>query len=166
MRHPQGVTKRCRLSWLTNSALVHEPKCVGGGGFGVSASERLYTGAQINFGDLTPYLIWAVGHPTPSRTKSEPNHKPNESRRNLLSQAAPCWARPHPTQLSRTQLSHAATYLVTPHWVMSHTTEPWDSILKLLRSPGIDFKESIPPAYLAWRAGTTNLFLFSPHRLF
>jgi hypothetical protein len=31
----QGVPKRCRLSWLTNSALVYEPKrgvCVGGGG--------------------------------------------------------------------------------------------------------------------------------------
>jgi hypothetical protein len=23
----QGDTKRCRLSWLTNSALVYEPKC-------------------------------------------------------------------------------------------------------------------------------------------
>ncbi len=23
----QGVTKRCRISWLTNSALVYEPKC-------------------------------------------------------------------------------------------------------------------------------------------
>ncbi len=26
----QGVTKRCRISWLTNSALVYEPKCGGG----------------------------------------------------------------------------------------------------------------------------------------
>jgi hypothetical protein len=26
----QRVTKRCRLSWLTNSALVYEPKCGGG----------------------------------------------------------------------------------------------------------------------------------------
>ncbi len=26
----QGVTKRCRLSWLTNSALVYDPKCGGG----------------------------------------------------------------------------------------------------------------------------------------
>ncbi len=24
---------------------------------------------------------------------------------------------------------------------------------------GIDFKESIPPAYVAWRAGTTTLFV-------
>ncbi len=40
-------------------------------------------------------------------------------------------------------------------------------IFKLLRSPGIDSNESIPPAYVAWRAGTTTLFLFSsygPHR--
>jgi hypothetical protein len=37
----QGVTKRCRLSWLTNSALVYEPKwgMEGGGGCGVSANE-------------------------------------------------------------------------------------------------------------------------------
>jgi hypothetical protein len=31
-RWEQGVTKRCRLSWLTNSALVYEPKCGGMGG--------------------------------------------------------------------------------------------------------------------------------------
>jgi hypothetical protein len=34
-----------------------------------------------------------------------------------------------------------------------------DGIFKLLRSPGIDSKESIPPAYEAWRASTTTLFL-------
>jgi hypothetical protein len=32
--------------------------------------------------------------------------------------------------------------------------------LKLLRIPGIGSKESIPPAYVAWRVGTTTLFLF------
>jgi hypothetical protein len=52
----QGVTKRCRLSWLTNSALVlavYEPKC------GVSANENSCThGARIYTGDLTPYLTW------------------------------------------------------------------------------------------------------------
>ncbi len=35
----------------------------------------------------------------------------------------------------------------------------WARIFKLLRSPRIDFKESIPPAYEAWRAGTATLFL-------
>jgi hypothetical protein len=34
-----------------------------------------------------------------------------------------------------------------------------DGIFKLLRSPGIDPKDSIPPAYVAWRAGTTTLLL-------
>jgi hypothetical protein len=34
-----------------------------------------------------------------------------------------------------------------------------DGIFKLLMSPGFDSKESIPPAYVAWRAGTTFLFL-------
>jgi hypothetical protein len=59
----QGVTKRCRLSWLTNSALIYEPKCGGmGGGCGVSAIEysSCTHGAQINFGDLTPYLSYGV----------------------------------------------------------------------------------------------------------
>ncbi len=56
---PQGVTKRCRLSWLTNSSLVHEPKCGRGGGLpGLSQwVQQLCTiahGAQINFGDVTP----------------------------------------------------------------------------------------------------------------
>ncbi len=32
-------------------------------------------------------------------------------------------------------------------------------IFKLLWSPSIDSKEPIPPGYVAWRAGTTNLFL-------
>jgi hypothetical protein len=32
----QRVTKRCRLSWLTNGALVYEPKCGGGGLPGLS----------------------------------------------------------------------------------------------------------------------------------
>ncbi len=32
-------------------------------------------------------------------------------------------------------------------------------IFKLLRSPRIDSKESSTPAYVAWRAGKTTLFL-------
>ncbi len=49
-------------SWLTNIAarLVYGP---GGGGAGgrVSANEyRCVHGAQINFGDLTPYLTYAL----------------------------------------------------------------------------------------------------------
>jgi hypothetical protein len=58
----QGVTKRCRLSWLTTRALVCEPKC---GEMGVagshSANEYIKAhGAQINFGDLTPHLAMCV----------------------------------------------------------------------------------------------------------
>ncbi len=34
-------------------------------------------------------------------------------------------------------------------------------IFKLLRSPEIDSKESIPPAYVAWRAGSKTLFLLA-----
>ncbi len=39
-------------------------------------------------------------------------------------------------------------------------------ILKLLRSPGMDSKESILPAYAAWRAGKATLFLHIPTTLF
>jgi hypothetical protein len=35
----------------------------------------------------------------------------------------------------------------------------WVRIFKLLRSPGIHSKESISPAYVAWRVGTITLFL-------
>jgi hypothetical protein len=35
----KGVTKRCRLSWLINRALVYEPKCGGWGEERVSANE-------------------------------------------------------------------------------------------------------------------------------
>ncbi len=41
-RSVQGVTKRCRLSWLTNSALVYAPKR-GGGSCGVSTNEHSCT---------------------------------------------------------------------------------------------------------------------------
>jgi hypothetical protein len=55
----QGVAKRYRLSWLTNSAFVYEPKCGGKGELrGLSQWIQLYTGAQLNLGDLTPYLTY------------------------------------------------------------------------------------------------------------
>jgi hypothetical protein len=34
---------------------------------------------------------------------------------------------------------------------------------KLLRSPGIDSKESISPAYVTWRTGMTTLFLLGSY---
>jgi hypothetical protein len=58
-------TKRCRLSWLTNSALVFESQC--GWRFRPSGSHSqprstavhiTWHGAQINFGDLPPYLTY------------------------------------------------------------------------------------------------------------
>ncbi len=61
----QGVTKRCRLSWLTNSALVYASP--NAWEWGVAGSQTMRTavhitchGAQINFGDLTPYLTYVV----------------------------------------------------------------------------------------------------------
>ncbi len=38
----------------------------------------------------------------------------------------------------------------------------WARIFKRLWNPGIDSKEWIPPAYVAWRAGTITLFLLGP----
>ncbi len=61
-RH-QGATKRCRLSLLTNSAFVIRVQRRREGG--VAGSQPMSTavhitwhGAQINFGDLPPYLIF------------------------------------------------------------------------------------------------------------
>jgi hypothetical protein len=59
-------------------------------------------------------------------------------------------------------------------WTPSHSQMdrgqcPEPVFLKRLWSPGSDSKEWIPPASVAWRAGTINLFLESvpsPHRLF
>jgi len=54
-------------------------------------------------------------------------------------------------------------------WTGGTSRSDRDGIFKLLRNPGIDSKESIPPAYVAWRAGTTILFLlgsYGPHRFF
>ncbi len=51
----QGVTKAYRLSWLTHSALVYEPKCGGRGEMrAVSTNEYscVHKGAQINFGEI------------------------------------------------------------------------------------------------------------------
>ncbi len=61
----QGVTKRCRLSLLANSALVYKSKC--GGIVGVAGSQPINTavhitwhGARLNFGDLPPYLTYGI----------------------------------------------------------------------------------------------------------
>ncbi len=60
----QGVTKRCRLSLLTNCApRIRVPMRGEGGVCGVSANEYscahiTWHGAQIKFGDLPPYLTY------------------------------------------------------------------------------------------------------------
>jgi hypothetical protein len=36
-------------------------------------------------------------------------------------------------------------------------------ICKRLRRPGIDFKESIPPTYVAWRTDTLNMVVVPVH---
>ncbi len=49
------VSQGSQLPRLTNSALVYEPK------YGASANEYSYAhGAQINFGDPTPYLTYEI----------------------------------------------------------------------------------------------------------
>ncbi len=47
------------ISLLTNGALVYEPKCGGSGELRcLSQWVQLYTGAQINIGNLSPYLTY------------------------------------------------------------------------------------------------------------
>ncbi len=52
------------LGCLTNSALVYESKCGGRGGgccgFSANKNTPVPNGAQINFGDLTPYLTLSL----------------------------------------------------------------------------------------------------------
>ncbi len=58
-----GVTRRCSLSLLTNSALVIRVQMRGGraGSQQMSADvHNTWHGAQINFGDLPPYLTYAL----------------------------------------------------------------------------------------------------------
>ncbi len=55
----QGVTKRCRLSWLTNSALVCEPKC-GVGPWSQPMSTDEHMEPKKNFEDLISYLTYGV----------------------------------------------------------------------------------------------------------
>jgi hypothetical protein len=43
------------------------------------------------------------------------------------------------------------------HWIA--VLQIRAGIFKPLWSPGIDARASIPPAYVAWRAGTITLFL-------
>jgi hypothetical protein len=86
--HQQRVAKRCRLPWLTNSALEYEPKCGGGGCCGVSANEcscaawspnKLWRSNSIFNLWHTPSLIGtAIGHiwrtvPPPSIHDSVPS---------------------------------------------------------------------------------------------
>ncbi len=39
---------------------------------------------------------------------------------------------------------------MSPRCFLVLTVQAWARIFKLLRSPGIDSKESIPPAYVTW----------------
>jgi hypothetical protein len=57
---PRGIQRYGRLSSLTNSALVYEPKCGGRGQLRGSQtmSTLVYTGAQIYFGNLTPHVTF------------------------------------------------------------------------------------------------------------
>jgi hypothetical protein len=54
----QGVTKKCRLSLLTNSALVYESQCGGWGEPMSTAVPITWHEAQTNYGDLPPYLTY------------------------------------------------------------------------------------------------------------
>ncbi len=63
--YTQGVTKRCRLSWLTKTGPGLRP-------WGVSANEYSCVqihGAQINFGDQTPSLTYVYTSPCQCRRR-------------------------------------------------------------------------------------------------
>ncbi len=59
-RNDQGVIKRCRLSWLTNRALVNEPKCGGRGTWGVAGSQQQYSLFQFSQPASVPVFYGSV----------------------------------------------------------------------------------------------------------
>ncbi len=69
----------------------------------------------------------------------------------------PCWSRPLAFGLIGQNHPHPTTTAAS----FQHRPESAirAGIFKPLWSPGIDAKASIPPAYVAWRAGTITLFL-------
>jgi hypothetical protein len=58
-----------------------------------------------------------------------------------------------------TSVVHLYIILETKHLLQAFPIPSRARICKRLRSPGIDSKKSIPPTYVAWRAGTTTLFV-------
>jgi hypothetical protein len=61
IKEDQGVTRRCRLSWLTNSALVYESKCgrIGGGRGGVVGPQPINTAVQCaHYVTRSPNKLW------------------------------------------------------------------------------------------------------------
>jgi hypothetical protein len=51
---------------------------------------------------------------------------------------------------------HTASFQLRVQKMSQFVSHSVSRICKCLRSPGIDSEEAIPPAYVAWRAGTTN----------
>jgi hypothetical protein len=80
----QGVTKGCRLSWLTNSVLVIRVLMRGdGGSCGSEPMSRAvhitWHWARINFGDLPPYLTYDTYILTALSFRQENQHLHNQS---------------------------------------------------------------------------------------
>ncbi len=79
----QGITKRCRPSLLTNSALVYESQCGGDWwGFGVSANEY----SCAHHGALSPNQLWRSTVPpylTYTAKRKYRNFETNIPRRNI-----------------------------------------------------------------------------------
>ncbi len=154
----QGATKRCRLSLLTNSTLVLRVQMRGRGG--VAGSQPMSTavhitghGAQINFGDLPPYLTYA-------RTCSEEICHAGALLFGFGGELPvpgldPVFLHGHGS------LHLYRTWQAQIGWRDDRlpSRECWARIFKHLWSPGIDSKEWFPPPYVAWRAGTITLFL-------
>ncbi len=61
-RQQQGVTKRCRLSWLTNSALLYEPKFGRGRGGGCAVSDSKTAVHRSPNKLLISNSMWATGN--------------------------------------------------------------------------------------------------------
>ncbi len=66
----QRFTKRCRLSWLTNSALVYEPKC--GGREEMRGSQPMSTAVHVELHKVRTYKEYRSVCPSSELGLSQP----------------------------------------------------------------------------------------------
>ncbi len=111
-------------------------------------------------------------NPFRRRENNSEFHTWNKNRRNFsVCCSKPfCWRENNSKQNTQSKISLLSYFCYFVKLIFSRNSVPFRPELrnwlfcrartfKCLWGPGIDYKELIPPAYVAWRAGTKALFL-------